>query len=88
MNDADNAAVPGVFLALPEKAHIKLAQLHDHLGLLAQMAYAVTKEEEDAPLEIRRSVLGMCFDMAALQLGDVLHAIDQTRPQMRRSSRE
>ncbi|MBE1162677.1 XAC0095 family protein [Dyella acidiphila] len=86
MNDARHAAAAGVCLALPEQAHSKLAQLRDHLGLLAQMTYAVTKEEEDKPLEIRRSVLGTCFEMAAVQLEDALHAVEHATRTNHRSS--
>ena len=86
MNDATNAAAPGVCLVLPEKAHIQLSHLRDQLGMMAQIAYAVTKEEEEALLEIKRSVLGSCFETAAVQLEEILQTVKSAGHARTRSS--
>lgn len=77
MNDAHDAAAQGVWLLLPETERNKLARLRDQLELLSQISYAATAAEDDEPLQIRRAVLGLCFETAASQIGDVLLAVER-----------
>jgi hypothetical protein len=63
---------------LLEEQHECLQKIRDQLLLMAMLSFAVTEEEEaKAPLELRRSMLGQCFEAFGLQLEEVLYAVEQ-----------
>ena len=54
---------------LLEEQHECLQKMRDQLLLMAMLSFAITEEEEaKAPLELRRSMLGQCFETFGLQL--------------------
>jgi hypothetical protein len=60
---------------LSEDAHIRLQNLRDQLFLMALLAFASTSEEEEAPLEVQRGMLGKCFEQAALEIDVLLRGL-------------
>ena len=58
MNDPSNAAPRMHGHLLWEEGHTKLQEIRDQLSLLASVTFAAALEEEHAPLEVRRSMLG------------------------------
>lgn len=72
MNISRKAAeAPHAYL-LPEEGFAKLEQIRDQLLLMGSLVIAVTLAEEDTPLELRRSMLGQCFENFGLQVDEVL----------------
>jgi hypothetical protein len=72
---------------LSEDAHLRLQNLRDQLFLMSTLAFVTTTEEEEAPLEIQRGMLGKCFEQAALEIDMLLRGmaklhkhIDKGRP--------
>jgi hypothetical protein len=60
---------------LSEDAHLRLQNLRDQLFLMALLAFATTTEEEEAPLEVQRGMLGKCFEQAALEIDLLLRGL-------------
>jgi hypothetical protein len=65
-----DALSPGYLL--PEEAYVQLEQLRDELLLMSHMVTAVTQEEEDKPMEIRRSMLGQLLENYGFRIDQVL----------------
>lgn len=57
---------------LSEDGHVKLQDLREQLFFLRALTLVETEEEESRLLEIRRSLLGDCFERLALQVEGVL----------------
>jgi hypothetical protein len=72
MTKQEQAALmlPGYLLS--EEGHEQLQHLRDELLLISHVAFAVTREEDDIPMEIRRSMLGQLLENYGLRLDDVL----------------
>jgi hypothetical protein len=62
-----------VFL-LPDNSYRTLQEVRNVMFLMASMIFAATKEEEQIPLQIPRSLLAQCFQQFATQLADSLDA--------------
>jgi hypothetical protein len=74
MNPSTHTDAP-VFL-LPDNSYQALQEVRNLMFLMASMIFAATKEEEQIPLQIPRSLLAQCFQLFATQLAD---ALDTTR---------
>jgi hypothetical protein len=74
MNPSTHTDAP-VFL-LPDNSYQALQEVRNLMFLMASMIFAATKEEEQIPLQIPRSLLAQCFQLLATQLAD---ALDTTR---------
>jgi hypothetical protein len=74
MNDSTHTDAP-VFL-LPDNSYRTLQEIRNLMFLMASMIFASTKEEEQIPLQIPRSLLAQTFQVFATQLAD---ALDTTR---------
>jgi hypothetical protein len=74
MNPSTHTDAP-VFL-LPDNSYQTLQEVRNLMFLMASMIFAATKEEEQIPLQIPRSLLAQCFQLLATQLAD---ALDTTR---------
>jgi hypothetical protein len=72
MNKLDDAALMSQGYLLSEEGREQLEHLRDQLFLMAGFVFATTMEEEQAPLEIRRSMLGQLFESFGLRIDDVL----------------
>lgn len=55
-----------------EDGMLKLHDLRDQLLFLASLTIANTAEEESVLLEVRRAMLGECFERFALQVEAIL----------------
>ena len=75
MDDPSNTPPRMHGYLLLEEGHTKLQEIRDQLFLLASVTFAATLEEEHAPLEVRRSMLGQCFENFGLQIDDVLDGV-------------
>jgi hypothetical protein len=60
---------------LSEDAHLRLQNLRDQLFLMALLAFATTTEEEESPLEVRRGMLGTCFEQVAMEMDMLLRGL-------------
>jgi hypothetical protein len=68
-----------VFL-LPEESFQALQEVRNLMFLMASMIFASTKEEEQIPLKIPRSLLAQCFQIFATQLADALDSSQKMVP--------
>lgn len=75
MSASKQAAVVLRGYVLSEDQHLELAKLRDHLLLMSRVVFAVTQEENDAPLQIRRSDLAQLFEDFGLRVDEVLTAL-------------
>lgn len=75
MDDLSNTASRAYGYLLLEEGHTKLQEIRDQLFLLASVTFAATMEEENAALEVRRSMLGQCFENFGLQIDEVLDGV-------------
>jgi hypothetical protein len=75
MDDLSNAVSRTYGYLLLEEGHTKLQEIRDQLFLLASVTFASTLEEENAALEVRRSMLGQCFENFGLQIDEVLDGV-------------
>jgi hypothetical protein len=73
---------------LTEEAHEHLQKIRDQLWLLSTFVFAATLEEEDTPMEIRRSKLGQCFEEIGLEIDKVLDTLSWPRRPLRQSVRK
>jgi hypothetical protein len=72
MNKLSDAAEALHGYLLREEGFDELQRIRNQLFLMAGVIFAATKAEEDAPLELQRSMLGQCFESFGLQLDEVL----------------
>lgn len=70
--EQDAAAMPYGYL-LSEDGREHLEKLRDQLLLIAGFVFASTLEEEQEPLEIRRSMLGQMLEGFGLRIDEVLN---------------
>jgi hypothetical protein len=64
---------------LSEAQQLQLEWLRDQLFLMMDFVLAVTEEEEDVPLQIRRSMLGKLFESFGLQVDQVLGTLQRAK---------
>lgn len=60
---------------LSEDQQAKLGKLRDHLLLMSHVVFAATQEEQDVPLQIRRSDLAQLFEDFGLRVDEILMAL-------------
>jgi hypothetical protein len=75
MNARSHAALALQAYVLSEEQHQELEKLRDNLFLMAHVAFAATQDEEDIPLEMKRSSVGQLFEDMGLRLDEVLMAL-------------
>lgn len=63
---------------LSEDGMLKLHDLRDQLLFLASLTIVNTHDEENALLEVRRAMLGECFERFALQIGEVISGMSSS----------
>ena len=78
MSQAKRAGLPGSGYLLTRDGRRQLEMLRDQFYLMAEIAFVTTQGEEDQPLHISRSLLGMCYENHARQLHEVLDAVKPT----------
>ncbi|GLQ49665.1 XAC0095 family protein [Dyella flava] len=78
MNQAKRAGLPGPGYLLTREGRRQLEMLRDQFYLMAEIAFVTTQSEEDQPLHISRSLLGMCYENHARQLHEILDAVKPT----------
>jgi hypothetical protein len=61
---------------MPEEGREKLEHVRDQLFLIAEFVFAATLEEDNSPLEIRRSMLGQLLDSFGLRIDEVLTTLE------------
>jgi hypothetical protein len=71
MSHAHRAGLPVHRYLLTEEHRRKLQSLRDQLALMAEISFAATPEEDDEPLQIGRSVLGMSYENLADQAREI-----------------
>jgi hypothetical protein len=69
---------------LTEEHRRKLQSLRDQLYLMSAISFAATLEEDDEPLQLDRSVLGMSYENFAQQAQEILESIERSQPKNRR----
>lgn len=79
MKKIDNAASPSHGYLLSEENHEQLAKLRDQILLMANVVYANTLEEEQEPLQIPRSMLGLLLESYGSRIDEVLGRLDGAR---------
>ncbi|GLQ97407.1 XAC0095 family protein [Dyella mobilis] len=79
MKKKEKAALASPGYLLPESLHQQLTLLRDQLLLTMDFVYAVTQEEEDELLQIRRSMLGRLFESYGLQVDQVLAGLQRAK---------
>jgi DNA-binding PadR family transcriptional regulator len=79
MNKKEEAALMPHGYLLSEQGHEQLERLRDELLLTAYMVTAVTQEEEDQPLQIKRSLLGQWFESFGFRVDEVLSLLEWIR---------
>jgi hypothetical protein len=78
MKNLDDAPARVFGYLLQEEQFHTLEKMRDQLLLMAMLSLAVTQQEEEtAPLELKRSMLGQCFETFGLQLEEVLYAVER-----------
>jgi hypothetical protein len=75
--DVAASMLPGYLLS--EAQQLQLEWLRDQLFLMMDFVFAVTQEEEDEPLQIRRSMLGKLFESFGLQVDQVLGTLQRAK---------
>lgn len=81
MKKLDNAASTPHGYLLSEDDHEQLMTLRDQILLMACVVFANTLEEEQEPLEIRRSMLGHLLESYGLRIDAVLNRTGWVRRQ-------
>jgi hypothetical protein len=77
MSKSNKAAdLPRGFL-LSEQECEQLEKLRDQLLLMSDFVYVSTMEEESAPLEIRRSMLGQLLESFSMRIDEVLISLER-----------
>jgi hypothetical protein len=71
-------SVPQGYL-LHEVQHQQLEHLRDQLLLMTNFVQAVTQEEDDELLQVRRSMMGKLFESFSLQVDQVLMTLQRSR---------
>jgi hypothetical protein len=71
------AAPPGYFLS--EDQQLQREALRDQLFLMMDFVLSVTQEEEEYPLQIKRSMLGKLFESLGVQVYQVLATLPRGR---------
>lgn len=84
MNTSRKAAEAPQGYLLSEESFAKLQQIRDQLLLMGSLVIAVTLAEEDTPLELRRSMLGQCFENFGLQVDEVVETMEWKGQKVRR----
>jgi hypothetical protein len=64
---------------LSEEGREQLQKLRDELFLISHISFAATLEEEDVPMEIRRSMLAELLESYGLRIDDVLTSMVWSR---------
>jgi hypothetical protein len=70
---------------LTEEHRHKLQSLRDQLYLMSAISFATTLEEDDEPLQLGRSILGMSYENFAQQAQEILESIERSQEQLGRS---
>jgi hypothetical protein len=78
MNPSTHTDAP-VFL-LPDNSYQALQEVRNLMFLMSSMIFAATKDEEQIPLQIPRSLLAQCFQIFATQLADALDSSQKMVP--------
>ena len=76
MTKLQHAALPPHGFLLSEDGREQLEQMRDQLFLMAGFVFATTLEEEHAPMEIKRSMLGQLFESFGLRIDEVLTTLE------------
>jgi hypothetical protein len=79
MSHAHRAGLPVARYLLTEEHRRKLQSLRDQLSLMATISFAATLEEDDEPLQIGRSALGMSYESLAQQAQELLESIEDSQ---------
>jgi hypothetical protein len=64
---------------LTEEHRRKLQSLRDQLYLMSAISFAATLEEDDEPLQLGRSTLGMSYENFAQQAQEILESIERSQ---------
>jgi hypothetical protein len=70
---------------MTEEHRRKLQSLRDQLSLMSAISFATTLEEDDEPLQLGRSILGMSYENFAQQAQEILESIERSQEQLGRS---
>jgi hypothetical protein len=71
---------------LSEEGREQLELLRDHLFMMSTCVFAATLEEENTPLEVRRSLMGKLFESFGLRIDDIITCLDWPGRKLERST--
>jgi hypothetical protein len=78
MKNIDNAPARVFGYLLQEEQFHVLENMRDQILLMAMLSFALTRQQEEtAPMELKPSMLGQCFETFDLQLDEVLYAVER-----------
>ena len=87
MSKSKEAALQPRGFLLSEAGHEQLEQLRDQLFLMGSFVLACTQDEDDSPLQLRRSTLAQLFERFGLNLEEVIATMEWMGHRTRQSPR-